>query len=94
MARHQFALVVPSAAHPGGFVVVGVDGAVSFHAAALATSEERAAVAWAARAPSMSAARIEAAHRYGPLDWHDVPDAEPDPVAWASLRAAMALARG
>jgi len=93
MARHQFAHVLPSAGRAGGFVLVAEDGTISFHPAARTTVEERAAVAWAAHAPSMSAARIEAAHRYGPLDWHDVPPDETDPVAWASLRAAMALAR-
>jgi hypothetical protein len=94
MPRHQFAHVLPSGGRHGGFVLVDEQGAVSFHAAARASSAERAAVAWAAHAPSMSAARIEAAHRYGPLDWHDVPSDVSDPVAWASLRAALALSRG
>jgi hypothetical protein len=94
MPRHQFAHVLPAAGRAGGFVLVSEDGSASFHPAARATAAERAAAAWATRTPGMSEARIEASHRFGPLDWHDVPDDEADPVAWASLRAALALTRG
>jgi hypothetical protein len=93
MARHQFAHVLPAAGRPGGFVLVDEDGYIEFHPAARASVAEQEQGAWVAEAPSMSAARIEAVRRFGPLDWHEVPDDEPDPAAWAAFRAAMALAR-
>jgi hypothetical protein len=94
MARHEFAHVPPTAGRAGGFLIVDDTGTVTFQPAVRSPTALRMASAWSTRAYSMSAAKSEAAARYGALDWHPVPADDPDPVAWASFRAAMAVALG
>ena len=84
--RRQFARVPAAPGHPGGFLMVDDEGSVEFRPW---VARAEGGAAWATRADGAATAQRLAGDRYGALDWHDVPDDEPDPVAWASLRSAV-----
>jgi hypothetical protein len=88
MTRHQFAQVAPRDGGAGGFVVLSDSGHVSFHPASSLRGERP--LVWEVLAPTVAAGKAEAFAHHGMLDWRDIPDDEPDPVAWASMRAAAA----
>jgi hypothetical protein len=88
MARNQFARVRGRAGSAGGFVVLSETGHVSFHPTSAARGEDP--LVWEVLAPSVAAGKAEAYAHHGTLDWRDIPDDEPDPVGWASMRAALA----
>ena len=92
MARHQFAQVVPGEGGVSGIVVLSDTGHVSFYPASSVRGGQ--ALVWDVMAPSVAAGKAEAFAHHGSLDWRDIPDDEPDPVSWASMRVAAARSFG